>query len=209
MRRWIGTTLLLAGCLAAPAAARAQGALVDASVGAAASRGKTSPAVGGGITWRVNRSLGFGVELSQLRSLASDYPVYYCCSEDQEARATVFTTNVRLEIPTTSARVIPYVVGGGGVASVTQSYSVIYAQLAEQLGLRPELVALGLNTVPILPGPSDLHTTATSLALTLGGGASLLVTDHIGVDADARVLHIASAPTRNIGRFSLGVSYRF
>ncbi len=209
MRRWTGTALLLAGLLAAPAAARAQGALVHASVGAAAADGQTSPAFGGGIAWRVNRALGFGVELSHLRSLASDYPAYYCCSDDQEARATVFTTNVRIEIPTTSARVIPYVVGGGGVASVTQSYSVIYAQLAERLGLRPEIIGIGLNTIPVLPGPSELQTTSTSMALTLGGGASLLVTDHVAVDADARVLHLASDRARNIGRFSVGVSYRF
>lgn len=209
MRRWTGTALLLAGLLAAPAAAHAQGALVHASVGAAASGGETSTAFGGGVTWRVNRALGFGVELSRLDSLVSDYPVYYCCEEEQDASATVFTTNVRLEIPTTSPRVIPYVVGGGGVASVTQSYSVIYAGIAERLGLGPMLSGLGLNTVPIMPGPSELHTTASSLALTLGGGASLLLTDHVGVDADARVLHIASDQARNIGRFSLGVSYRF
>ncbi len=209
MRQWTGTALLLAGLLAAPAAARAQGALVHASIGAAASDGGTSPAFGGGIAWRVNRSLGFGVELSHLRSLASEYPYYYCCSDEPDARATVFTTNVRLEIPTTSARVIPYVVGGGGVASITQSYSVIYAQLAERLGLSSEFASLGLNTVPVLPGPSELSTTSTSMALTLGGGASLLVTEHLAVDADARVLHVASDKARNIGRFSLGVSYRF
>ena len=209
MRRWTATALILAGLLAAPAAARAQGALVHASVGAASSRGETSPSVGGGITWRVNRALGFGVELSRLGSLTSDYPVYYCCMDDQEARATVFTTNVRIEIPTTSSRVIPYVVGGGGVASLTQSYSVIYAGIAERLGLSPMFSGLGLNTVPILPGPSELTTTATSMALTLGGGASLLVTDHVAVDADARVLHLATDQARNIGRFSLGVSYRF
>jgi opacity protein-like surface antigen len=208
MRRWTGTALLLlAGLLAAPAAARAQGALVHASVGAAASDGQTSPAFGGGVTWRVNKALGFGVELSHLRSLASDYS-YYCCDDEADARATVFTTNVRLEIPTTSARVIPYVVGGGGVASLTQSYSVIY--LAQEFGLGLDLAALGLNTIPaIWPGPSEMTTTTTSMALTLGGGASLLVTDHVAVDADARVLHIAADRSRNIGRFSLGVSYRF
>lgn len=209
MRRLTGTALLLTALLAMPAAARAQGALVHASLGAAASRGDTSPAFGGGIAWRVNRSLGFGVELSHMRSLASDYPVYSCCEEGQDARATVFTTNVRIEIPTTSPRVIPYVVGGGGVASVTESYRVIYAQLAERLGLRPQFRGLGLDTVPIVPGPSELETTSTSLALTLGGGASLLVTEHLALDADARVLHIASDQARNVGRFSLGVSYRF
>jgi len=209
MRQWTGTALLLAGLLAVPAAARAQGALVHASVGAAASGGETSPAFGGGISWRVNRALGFGVELSQLGSLGSDSPVYYCCSGEQEARATVFTGNVRIEIPTTSPRVIPYVVGGGGVASVTQSDHVIYAGIADRLGLSPALTGLGLSTVPVMPGPAELETTATSMALTLGGGASLRLTEHVAVDADARVLHLATDQARNIGRFSLGISYRF
>ena len=49
----------------------------------------------------------------------------------------MFTTNVRLEVPTTSKRIIPFVTAGGGVAAVTQSYSVIYAlaaDAAERLG---------------------------------------------------------------------------
>lgn len=95
------------------------------------------------------------------------------------------------------------------MASVTQSYSVIYAGIADRLGLRPEFMGLGLNSLPVMPGPAELETTATSMALTLGGGASLLLTEHVAVDADARVLHLATDQARNIGRFSLGVSYRF
>ena len=209
MKQWTLTALLLAGLLAVPAAARAQGALVHAAVGAVASGGETSPAFGGGISWRVNRALGFGVELSHLGSLVSDSPVYDCCSDEQEARATVFTTNVRIEIPTTSPRVIPYVVVGGGVASVTQSDHLIYARIADRRGLSPVFTGLGLNTVPVMRRPVELETTATSMALTLGGGASLLLTEHVAVDADARVLHLATDQARNIGRFSLGVSYRF
>jgi opacity protein-like surface antigen len=209
MKQWTLTALLLAGLLAVPAAARAQGALVHASVGAAASGGETSPAFGGGISWRVNRALGFGVELSHLSSLVSDSPVYDCCSDEQEARATVFTTNVRIEIPSTSPRVIPYVIVGGGVASVTQSDQVIYARIADRRGLNPVFTGLGLNTVPVMRGPVELETTATSMALTLGGGASLRLTEHVAVDADARVLHLATDQARNISRFSLGISYRF
>ena len=209
MQQWTLTALLLAALLAVPAAARAQGALVHASVGAAASGGETSPAFGGGISWRVNRALGFGVELSHLGSLVSNSPVYDCCSDEQEARATVFTTNVRIEIPTTSPRVIPYVIVGGGVASVTQSDHVIYARIADRRGLNPVFTGLGLNTVPVMRGPVELETTATSMALTLGGGASLRLTEHVAVDADARVLHLATDQARNIGRFSLGISYRF
>jgi opacity protein-like surface antigen len=202
-------TALVATCalLMAPAAARAQGALVHGSVAAAVSEGETSPSFGGGVAWRVNKALGFGVELSHYHSLTSDFAHIYCCiNDDEDTRATVFTTNVRVEVPTTSTRIIPFVVGGGGVAAVTQSYSVIYAQLATALGLG----GLSPNTIPtILPGPSRVESTSTNMALTLGGGASFLVTDHVAVDADLRVLHVMGYEGRNIGRYGVGVSYRF
>ena len=104
---------------------------------------------------------------------------------------------------------LDYVIVGGGVASVTQSDHVIYARIADRLGRSPVLTGLGRNTVPVMPGPAELETTATSMALTLGGGASLRLTEHVAVDADARVLHLATDQARNIGRFSLGISYRF
>lgn len=64
-------------------------------------------------------------------------------------------------------------------------------------------------TLPVRPGPSTLTTTTTNLALTLGGGAGLPVTRHLSVDADLRALHIMSDEGRLIGRFGVGVSYRF
>jgi len=127
---------------------------------------------------------------------------------ENKASATVFTTNVPLEVPTTSKKIIPFVMAGGGVAGVTQSYSVIYAQLAADVaGLSPVLG--GLNTIPIRPIPSDVKYTNTNMALTLGGGASFLVSQHVGIDADLRVLHIMGNDSRNVGRFGAGVSYRF
>lgn len=198
------TAVLLGGVTPA----RAQGPLVHGTVAAAAADGSTSPAVGGGVTWRFNSVLGLGVELSHLRSLTSSFAHIYCCADDDErTTATTFTTNVRLEIPTTSRRVIPFVVAGGGIAAVRESYSVYYAQLAGSLN--PDLVRLGLTMMPILPGPSEVTTTTTSLALTLGGGASFLLTPRFSVDADLRVLQIMADPGRTIGRFGGGVSYRF
>src|SRR5215218_10276281 len=118
MRTFVSTVALLAAAVfAAPEQAHAQGALVHGSVAAAVSNGTTSPSFGGGVTYRFNRWLGLGVEMSHLSSLEPDFPrIYYCCGRDGESdgRATVFTTNVRLEIPTTSRRIIPFVEGGGG-----------------------------------------------------------------------------------------------
>lgn len=196
--------------LAVPRLALAQGALAHASVAAAMSDGETSPAFGGGATWMFNHAFGFGVELSHLPSLSSSTPRMYCCGifDDIDSSATVFTTNVRLEVPTTSRKIIPFVTAGGGVAAVTQSYSVIYALAADAAERLGSPVGL-LNTIPILPGPADVDYTNTNMALTLGGGASFLVTDHVGIDADLRVLHIMGNDSRNVGRFGAGVSYRF
>jgi opacity protein-like surface antigen len=51
--------------------------------------------------------------------------------------------------------------------------------------------------------------TTLAMALTLGGGASILVTDHLAVDADLRVLKLLAETGRTVGRFQVGASYRF
>ncbi len=209
MRVPVAATLTMIALLTGWAApARAQGALVQGSVAAAVSDGTTSPVYGGGVGWRFNSVLGMGVELSHYRSLTSSFAHIYCCSDAGESTsATTFLTNVRIEIPTSTRRVIPFVVAGGGLAAVRESYNVYYAQLASTLN--PDLVRLGITTFPVLPGPSTVTTTTTNLALTIGGGASLLVTRRVSVDVDLRTLHIMSDEGRTIGRFGVGVSYRF
>ena len=208
MRKHLAGTILLTllAVVGAPGTAQAQAALAYGSIAAAMSGDTTSPAYGGGVAWRFNRAFGLGVELSHIPSLDSDFPRVFCCGEDSDMSVTTFTTNVRLEVPTTSSRIIPFVMAGGGIAAVTQSYSVIYAtELVTQIDLR----ALGLNTIPILPQPNDVEFTNTNMALTLGGGASFLLGNHFAVDADLRLLHIMGNDSRNIGRFGGGVSYRF
>ena len=208
MRTHLASTVLLVllSVVGAPGTARGQGALAYGSIAAAISGDTTSPAYGGGVAWRFNRAFGLGVELSHIPSLDSDFPRVFCCGEDRDMSVTTFTTNVRLEVPTTSSRIIPFVMAGGGIAAVTQSYSVIYpTELVTQI----DLGALGLNTIPILPQSNDLEFTSTNMALTLGGGASFLLGNHFAVDADLRLLHIMGNDSRNIGRFGGGVSYRF
>lgn len=191
----------------APGVARtasAQGVLAQGVVAATQSSGQTSPTISGGIGYQFNQVFGLGVELTHLRSFndGTNYP-YYCCGNN-DGHATVFTTNVRLEIPTLSRKVVPYVIGGGGVAALTQTYDVIYAAAAA------DVAALLGNTVSptILPGPAFSYTT-TSMALTLGGGASVMMTKRIGIDADLRALHIMGDKAQTVGRFGVGVSVRF
>ena len=87
-----------------------------------------------------------------------------------DGRATVFTTDVRLEVPTTSSGSSRSSLAGGGVASVTTYTCVVLRRCAELLS-SPGLIYRDLA------GTATLENTTTSMALTLGGGASFLVTD--------------------------------
>ena len=182
----------------AAAPARAQGALVQGPLAAATGGDETSLAFGGAFSYRFNQVFALGVELSHITEVEPRFAsIYAGRGSDGDGSATIFTTNVRAEIPTASRRIIPFVVGGGGVASVTQSYDVYWALLAASAG------------VSILPNPTSVDFTTINMALTLGGGASFLVTDHVSIDADLRVLSLLGEADRNIGRFGAGVSYRF
>jgi opacity protein-like surface antigen len=127
----------------------------------------------------------------------------------ENGQATMFTTNVRVEIPTTSTRVIPFAVAGGGVAAIRTRFTQIYpAPLIETL---PRLVN---ETVPtrfttIAPYEFSVDGYATKLALTLGGGVSWLVTPRLSADADFRYSYLGGIENLNMGRFGAGVSYRF
>jgi hypothetical protein len=206
--------LLIVLMFARPALVSAQsGAIVNGAVGVFAEDDATDLEVSGGIGYRFNRALAFGIEFTHVpdldpRGVYALSQLRVCCrigDDDFKGHATVFTTNVRVEVPTTLHRLIPFVVGGGGVASVTEAFPVYYA-----LPLAAQVSALGLSIpTPILPGPQNYSTTTLAMALTLGGGASFLVTDHLGIDGDLRVLKLLADNGRTIGRFQVGASYRF
>lgn len=209
MRRLLLAAVFVVAGLLLSRDVSAQGAIVHGAVSAAIADGNTAAAVSGGVAYRFNRALGFGVEFARhFDAPAGDVSIYRCCGDDW--RLSSFTTNVRLEVPTVSPRVIPFVIAGGGVAAVSRSYGVVYfADLVNSLQL--PLAASGLD-LGILPGPTDYRYTTTSMALTLGGGASLLLTQHLGVDVDLRAVHLlqdGSSGDTTIGRFGVGLSYRF
>jgi len=207
--------VVLALLFAIPAPSHAQaGAIVNGAVGVVAADGATDLAVSGGIGYRFNRALAFGIEFTHVPRLdprggSAFSQLRVCCGIgdfDFDGHATAFTTNVRVEVPTTVRRVIPFVVGGGGVASVTEKLPIYYV-----VPFASELAALGfaIPTPNILPGPQNFSTTTLAMALTLGGGASFLVGNHLAVDADLRVLKLIANDGRTLGRFQVGASYRF
>jgi hypothetical protein len=73
------------------------------------------------------------------------------------------------------------------------------------------LASLGLSipTPNVLPGPQVISNTTLAMALTLGGGVSLMLTDHLAVEPDLRVLKLLADDSRTVGRFQVGLSYRF
>ena len=206
---------LLVVLLVPAATVRAQsGAIANVGVGVAAADGSSDLAINGGVAYRFNRSIGFGIELTHMPDIDSDVP---CCfalpayvgftDVEAEGHTTIFTTNVRLEIPTTMRRLIPFVVGGGGIASVTEPYPIYYA--IPLLASQADVAGLSFPAPGIRPGPQYLSSTTIAMALTLGGGVSVLTTDHLGVDVDVRAIRLLGQSGRNIGRFSVGASYRF
>jgi opacity protein-like surface antigen len=199
--------------IVSPARAQlAAGAIASGSV-AAAVDGGTDASVAGSLGYRFNRMIGLGVEVTWMKlkaaapsAVASPYTsIVYT---DTKSDAIFFTTNVRIEIPTTSRRVLPYAVGGGGPASTSSSYTVtIRTVVPALLGPLPPGVVLPAPVPQIDVRPAT--TSSTGLGLMVGGGVALLATDHFSIDIDLRSLYIRGNPSGSIGRFGVGASYRF
>ena len=204
--------MLFSLCASTASAQSTSGAIVGGTVGAAVVDSNTDLSATISAGYRFNRAFGLGVELAMVPSLPRDLPTYYSFARIDNASGSItsFTTNVRLEIPTTPARIIPYVVMGGGVANVKESADVIIAGVppidVRILGLDPSVTSL------IFPPPdirSPFTVSTTDLALTVGGGVSILAVHGMSIDVDLRYLHLMGTQDRSIGRFGAGVSYRF
>jgi hypothetical protein len=163
-------TMVLSAASAHAQTVKAGGALASISAGGAVTENSTDFYVAGGIGYRLNDTIGFGMELTSIAlhpeiETVSDALLPIVRYSDAKGRATVFTTNLRLELPISSRRIIPFAVGGGGVANVSQS-----------------------AMLTITPPP-------------LGG--------FVPVDVDARYLGFMGRDGGSIGRFGVGVGYRF
>ena len=206
-------TFLVCASVAAPAWADTDhGAIANAGVAAAGVESRTRISVSGGVGYRFNRAIGFGIEIVSVPTLGprlpdaptllNGLPIAFSYS-DTRGHLTTFTTNVRLELPINARRVIPYVIGGGGIDAVTQRYTVRIEP--PPLGVTlPSGIIASSGTVT-----SRASLSATDLALTLGGGVSLLATDHLAIDLDARYLRLQGNRDIDLGRFGAGISYRF
>jgi outer membrane protein with beta-barrel domain len=112
---------LLAAIHSAPAAAQAgNGGIASATVSAMAIEDGASPSIAGAVGYRFNPIVALG------DSVIFPSPTITVGSDD--GHATIFTTNLRLTVPTRSRRLSPYLLGGAGVGTITDhlQYTIIY-----------------------------------------------------------------------------------
>ena len=202
-----------------------RGASAGGSVSATNFESNTSWSFAGSFEYRVNRVAGFEVEATAVPTLKSEIPDGRLLAassissilpatissrlttfptslfSNQRGRAIFFTNNVRVHVPTTAARIDPYVVAGGGVANVrhTVDFSPIIFNVP----------GFGNISSILPPIPNPLSTSDTSLVLTLGGGVGIRAVSKLWIEADLRMFRIFDTEDENLGRFGVGVRYRF
>jgi opacity protein-like surface antigen len=118
-----------------------------------------------------------------------------------------FTNNVRVSIPTSSTRLQPYFVAGGGIASIRRTADFVYTFPV----LTPAPLPPGINipTLPVSTFSDHVTSSSVDLALTLGGGLDVRVASQLSIEADLRLFRLMGDTDRNVGRFGVGVRYRF
>ncbi len=193
---------LTAAAVTRPLPVEAGQAVVGALIGTATSLdAKTELSIAVGTRYQVSRHVGLGVEITAVPTLKPEAVALMISPPTPppalvagiDGRATVFTTYLRVEIAP-SAGIVPYVIGGGGVANVKETFAVTPA------------APLAL---PIAMPQSSVTQSSTDLVLTAGGGVGVPVGGRVSLDIDVRYLRLMARRDRNVGRFGAGISYRF
>jgi len=212
------------GCGDAP---RARAAILG---GATINSGDGAASVTGSFGYRIDRCFGLEVELGVIPDL-QDEPEFFPLANVAfgatgspigggitshprvptslifppptfNTRLLTFMTNARVEIPTNLRAVIPYVVGGGGLASVrSESTFPPFIPLPEQGGVG--------NTIPTRLPLYTNASTETALALNIGAGVSVRIVKQLFADADMRYVRVFANQELDLNRFGGGISYRF
>jgi len=193
------------------------GAIASGSVAGVVDGGGTNVSVAGSVGYRMNRVIGLAVELTWMKLQTTlpagvTSPYTRIAYSDTSADAAFFTTNIRIEIPTASRRILPYAIGGGGTASTINRYTVTARSSfpSPPISLPDGVVVTIPTPIPVPPDVSQpVSSSSTGLGLTLGGGVSVLAADHLSIDVDLRTFYIRGNPSGSLGRFGIGASYRF
>jgi opacity protein-like surface antigen len=203
--RFVVAAIALLAMMAPVAADAGQDVIASGVVAATSIESGIKPAGAVAVGFGVNRLASVGVEVTVVPTLKPDgdardrvalaAPVGMT-SAASGGRATIFTTNVRVEIPAVGTRIIPYVIGGGGVANVKEDFTI-------------GLAGSGASATQVVNPRASLTESSTALALTAGGGVSVVIAQHLSLDADARYVRLISGRDLNVRRFGVGLSYRF
>jgi hypothetical protein len=219
--RFRAAAIVVTLSVAAASSAQERSAFVGGSVGAANMASRTEAAFTGSFGYRFTRVVSFVVEATGVPQVESDFPngpVILSAGTTTSAsvliypgptysnvggRIVLFTNTARIDIPTTSTRLSPYFSAGGGVANVRRTADFTYPV---PLPLFPP----GTPTLPVRPPVVEhLTSSATAMALTLGGGTGVRLTRSLWLDVDLRLFRLLDEQDRNLGRFGAGVRYGF
>jgi opacity protein-like surface antigen len=125
-----------------------------------------------------------------------------------DGRAVIFSNNVRIAIPTTTARLEPYFVAGGGIASVRHTADLVYNPILLAPTPNPP-TGIVIPTLPVRQFTQHVTASSIDLALTLGGGLSVRAASEVWIEADLRLFRLLGQTDRNVGRFGIGARYKF
>lgn len=207
--------------LARVVCAQESGASVSGTVAAMNMSSRTNIALAGGFAYKFNRVAGFELETTWVPNLRSDafsrLPVILIYPtpryENEKGRAVLVTNNVRIDIPTTMTRLVPYFVAGAGIAHTraTADYTLgglpIAASSSPVVSLTPTPITRGTIATSLYSQP--VSSSSVDLAMTLGGGLSIGLGSRLSLDVDLRMFRLLGDSDRNAGRFGVGTRYRF
>lgn len=199
---------------------RARAAVLGA---AAVDSGETAAAISGSFGYRVDRCFGLEFEIGVVPGLENEPQVVPLGSvydllgidirnpsvaptifppPEFDNRLITFMTNARVEIPTTLKAIQPYVVGGGGIASIKREVTYLFPLLTVSPTPLGEIPPISLL-------PRSSTSTETALAMNVGVGVSIRIVKQLFADADMRYMRVFANQEFDLNRFGAGVSYRF
>ena len=91
-------------------------------------------------------------------------------------------------------------IAGGGIANQSYRYTLSYD---------PRILAGAAAPTGLTITSRAISSSVVHMVMTLGGGVSLLWTDHLAIDIEARVVALRGNGDGELGRFGVGASYRF
>lgn len=126
--------------------------------------------------------------------------------------ATYFTGGLRVEVPT-GTRVIPYVLGGAGVAHLSPTAKFTFASGPMPDGSTPD-VGTDVTSALTSSGSFTAPPASSAFMFTLGGGVQIAVAKHWQAEAGYRYSRIAadttlSASPLTTNGMTFGFGYRF